>query len=179
MLAVTLLVIDNAPAPVTLKPAPTETPPTAEVVALGKSLAARATVEVINPSALYVIPERVAAPPETALLIPRLPLATFNERSRLEVFNFAGVIVPSAILVTVTAFAAIFASITALLANAPESTALSAKAVASTAFAASLALVTASSAIFAVVTALSAIALEANVPESFAAVKLHLLFGSS
>ena len=52
-----------------------------------------------------MIPERVAA--VIVLLIPRFPLATFNDRSRLEVFNFAGVIVPSAILVTVTAFAAI------------------------------------------------------------------------
>jgi hypothetical protein len=33
------------------------------------------------------------------LLIPRFPLATFNERSRLEVFNFAGVIVASLIFV--------------------------------------------------------------------------------
>ena len=46
---VTLLVRDNAPAPLTLNPVPTETPPTADVVATGKSPAARATVPVINP----------------------------------------------------------------------------------------------------------------------------------
>ena len=33
------------------------------------------------------------------LLIPRFPLATFNERSRLEVFSFAGVILASLIFV--------------------------------------------------------------------------------
>jgi len=77
---------------------------------------------VINPCALYVIPERVAA--VTVLLIPRFPLATLIERSRFDVFNFAGVIVPSAIFVVVTAFAAIFAAVTALLAIAPASTAL-------------------------------------------------------
>ena len=114
-----------------------------------------------------MIPDRVAAPPLTTLFIPRFPLATFNERSRLEVFNFAGVIVASAIFALVTALEAIFASVTAVLAIAPESTALSAKAVASTAFAASFALVTASSAILAVVIALSAIELLPNVPESF------------
>ena len=43
------------------------------------------------------MPERVAA--VIVLLIPRFPLATFNERSRLEVFNFAGVILASLIFV--------------------------------------------------------------------------------
>ena len=63
-----------------------------------------------------MIPERVAA--VIVLLIPRLPLATFNERSRLEVFNFAGVIVLSAIFALVTALEASFASVTAVLAIA-------------------------------------------------------------
>ena len=99
VLAVTLLVIDKAPAPVTLKPAPTEIPPTADAVATGRSAAARATVPVIKPCALYVIPDRVEAPPLTALFIPRFPEATFNERSRLELFNLAGVILASLIFV--------------------------------------------------------------------------------
>ena len=51
----------------------------------------------INPCALYVIPERVAA--VIALFIPRFPLATLIERSRFDVFNFAGVIDASLILV--------------------------------------------------------------------------------
>ena len=75
-----------------------------------------------------------------ALLIPRFPLATFNDLSIFVVFNLAAVIVPSAILALTTAFAASFASITAPVAIAPESTALSAKAAASTAFAASFVL---------------------------------------
>jgi len=49
---VTLFVRDKAPEPLTVKPVLTETPPTAEVVATGKSPAARATVPVINPCAL-------------------------------------------------------------------------------------------------------------------------------
>ena len=44
-----------------------------------------------------MIPERVAA--VIVLLIPRFPDATFNERSRLEVFNLAAVIVASLIFV--------------------------------------------------------------------------------
>ena len=39
---VTLLVSDKAPAPLTLKPVPTDTPPTADVVARGRSEAPRA-----------------------------------------------------------------------------------------------------------------------------------------
>ena len=49
---VILLAIDKAPAPVIANPAPTETPPTAEVVAIGISLAASATTSVIKPYAL-------------------------------------------------------------------------------------------------------------------------------
>ena len=73
---VTLFDRDKTPDPLTLNPVPTETPPTALLVAIGRSLAARATVEVMSPWALYVIPERVAA--VMTLLIPRFPLATFN-----------------------------------------------------------------------------------------------------
>ena len=47
----------------------------------------------INPCALYEIPERVAA--VTVLFIPRFPLATFNDLSIFDVFNFAAVTVPS------------------------------------------------------------------------------------
>ena len=46
---VTLVASVKTPDPLTLKPVPTETPPTAEVVATGKSPAARATVPVIRP----------------------------------------------------------------------------------------------------------------------------------
>ena len=94
---VTLFDRDKTPDPLTLNPVPTETPPTALLVAKGRSLAPRATVERISPWALNVIPERV--PAVITLLIPRFPDATFNERSRLEVFNFAGVIVASLIFV--------------------------------------------------------------------------------
>jgi hypothetical protein len=61
----------------------------------------------------------------TALLIPKFPLATFNERSRFEVFNFAAVIVASVIFVPAIPLA-IFASVTAEAAMAAVSTALSA-----------------------------------------------------
>ena len=84
---------------------------------------------------LYVIPDRVAAPPVTALLIPRFPLATFNERLRLEVFNLAGVIVPSLIFVPLIPLAT-FASVTAEAAIAAVSTALSANSLEVTASAA-------------------------------------------
>ena len=77
----------------------------------------------MSPSALYVIPERVEAPPVTALLIPRLPLATFNDLSIFAVANFAAVIVPSVIFAQPIPLA-IFASVTAKLAMAPLSTAL-------------------------------------------------------
>ena len=66
---VTLFVRDNAPAPLTVNPVLTETPPTALEVARGRSLAPRAAVEVISPWALNVIPERV--PAVITLLIPR------------------------------------------------------------------------------------------------------------
>ena len=132
---VTLVASVKTPEPLTLKPVPTETPPTALEVATGRSAAARATVPVMSPWALNVIPDRVAA--VIVLLIPRFPLAILIDLSRLEEFNFAGVISPSFIFAFVTASVAIFASITALLAIAPASTALLAKAFASTAFAAS------------------------------------------
>ena len=50
----TVLSIDNAPAALTVKPpvVGTLTPPTADVVASGISLATNAAVDVINPCAL-------------------------------------------------------------------------------------------------------------------------------
>ena len=124
---VTVLFIDNAPAPVTAKPPAdaTLTPPTANVVDIGKSLATNAAVPVINPCALYVIPFLTDAPPVTALLIPKLPDATFNDLSILDVFNLAAVIVPSVIFVPEIPDAT-FASVTAELAMAAVSTELSA-----------------------------------------------------
>ena len=89
----------------------------------------------IKPSALYVIPLRAEAPPVTALLIPKFPLATFKERSRFEVFSLAAVIVPSVIFVPAIPVA-IFASVTAELAMAAVSTARSASSLAPTALAA-------------------------------------------
>ena len=96
---VTVLLIDIAPAAVTAKPpaAGTLTPPTADAVASGISLATNAAVAVISPSALYVIPFLVDAPPETVLFIPKLPPDTFNDLSILAVFNLAAVIVASVI----------------------------------------------------------------------------------
>ena len=46
---VTLFDKDKTPDPLTLKPVPTETPPTALLVAIGRSLAPRAAVEVTSP----------------------------------------------------------------------------------------------------------------------------------
>ena len=75
--------IDNAPAAVTARPPAvgTLTPPTADAVASGISLATNAAVDVINPSLLYEIPFLADAPPDTALFIPKLPDATFNDLS--------------------------------------------------------------------------------------------------
>ena len=103
-----------------------------------------------------MIPLRTDAPPVTALLIPKFPLATFNERSRFDVFNLAAVIVASVIFVPEMPVA-IFASVTAKFAIAPVSTALSASSVAVTASAAISASVIVSAAIFAAVIALFAI----------------------
>jgi hypothetical protein len=71
-----------------------------------------------------VIPFRADAPPVTALLIPKFPLATFNERSRFDVFNLAAVIVASVIFVPEIPVAT-FASVTADVAMAAVSTELS------------------------------------------------------
>ena len=46
------------------------TPPTADAVASGISLATNAAVDVISPCALYVIPFLAEAPPVTALFMP-------------------------------------------------------------------------------------------------------------
>ena len=93
--AVTLLSTVRTPEPLTAKPAPTETPPTALVVARGISEAGIVEVPVMSPSALNEIPACVPAPPLTALLIPKFPPETFKERSKFEVFNLSAVIVPA------------------------------------------------------------------------------------
>ena len=140
----------------TAKPpaAGTLTPPTADAVASGISLATNAAVDVISPSLLYVIPFLAEAPPVTALFIPKLPDATFNDLSILDVFNLAAVIVPSVTFVPETP--EILPSVTAELAIAAVSTALSANSLEPTALAAICVAVIVSSAILAAVTALLA-----------------------
>ena len=115
------------------------------------SLATNAAVDVISPSLLYVIPFLADDPPTTALFIPKLPDATFNDRSIFAVFNLAAVIVASVIFVPETP--EILASVTAEVAIAAVSTALSANSLEPTALAAICVAVIVLSAILAAVTA--------------------------
>ena len=105
---------------------------------------------------LYAIPFLADAPPVTALFIPKLPDATFNDLSRLDVFNLAAVTDPSVSFVPETP--EILPSVTAELAIAAVSTALSANSLEPIALAAICVAVIVSSSILAAVTALACIA---------------------
>ena len=59
------------------------------------SLATNAAVDVISPSALYVTPFLADAPPVTALFIPKLPDATFNDLSILDAVSYTHLTLPT------------------------------------------------------------------------------------
>ena len=86
-----LLSIANAPA------VGTETAPKAVVVAPAplKSEAAKSPTDVINPSAEYVIPFFVPAPPVTTFVIPSFELTTLKPLSNFELSSLSTVTVPS------------------------------------------------------------------------------------